>query len=132
MRHVIIFAICFALGATVALIGRSAVHDAYHQAPAVGAPAPPPPAPAPALDHQHAASPQAAPGPDQSSPDVAGGTPAVANTICPSCGMPVDPDIAPVVSGGTAIGVACPPCIPKITRDFARHAEAAARNARVR
>lgn len=97
MRNVIIFVVCFAIGAVAALIGRASVHQPY-AAPAPAAPA----APAQLPD----------PGPLATEP-------AVVNTICPVCGMDVDPETAVQVWQGHRIGLGCAACPAK----FAAHAD---------
>ncbi len=99
-------------------------HDGHGAPPADTAPRPATPAQSPA------APPSAAPAPHLGSvPAPVGGPDApIANSICPVCGMDVDPDLAPVATAHGVIGIACPPCIPKIKRDPKRYADAAREN----
>lgn len=146
MRQVIIFAICFAIGATAALIGRSAFHKPYAE-PTVAAPStnPQPQSHAsPTRDGHaqhgtHEATPAVqAEDPPRTETPAAGASPSTAstgsvvNSICPSCGMDVDTEIPPIAYGDKAIGVGCAPCIPKIKRDLERHGQAALRNEKVK
>lgn len=137
IRAAIIFLVCFAIGALIAIAVRARLHHPY-EAPAPAAkpvvPATAPGAPAPAGEHQgHGTS---AGGPqhqhDQALPAAAASGDAAGvkaiNTTCPSCGMPVDADLAPVVVDGVGIGVGCQPCVAKIGADPQRHLEAARAN----
>ena len=136
VKYLLIFALCFLVGATAAIAVRSAVHQPYapaSEAPVMSAPAPAdsaPSAPAPAPGHQgHGATP--APATNQAKPASADVT-AIGNTICPSCGMDVDPELLPITTAQGSIGIGCAPCAPKIARDPGRYADAARDNKRAK
>ena len=137
-KLILVFALCFLVGAGASLVARAALHRPYQADPAPaaaaaghthgGAPAPPAPAaptpaagagtgapPEPAHQHGHDAAPATEPG-------------AIGNRICPGCGMEVDPDLAPVATAHGTIAIGCRPCAAKIARDPATHAEAAREN----
>lgn len=152
MRTAIIFALCFAIGATAALIGRAAFHKPYREEPAAvhspakAAPAEPaghegmpsmgsstpPAAAAPGLPAT-AAPPATAPAAPSTVPaPVSTGSPKVVNTICAICGMDVDPAIAPIAYQGQLVGFGCGACPPKFKREPDRYGPAALKNERVR
>lgn len=194
MKSIILFAVCFLVGAITATAVRSALHRPYADATAAHAMAPPPatapatataapdahqghgaaapspgatgheghaparPAPQtpPTAPHSgHAApppagqpatppAPAATPSPSPAAPDrpahqhgatgsaaPAAGN-AVLNTMCPSCGMDVDPEIKPIPTSQGLVGVGCAPCVPKIMRDPERFGAAARENRRAR
>ena len=157
LKYLLLFALCFLVGAAIAIGVRSVVHRPYAEAtgvhdmtepsPAKSAPAPAekapgheghgsalapavaPTAPAPAPTTNDAKPPQ---GHDRHGA-AASSTPAdpmalIGNTICPSCGMDVDPAIPPVKTAQGLIGIGCAPCVPKITRDPDRFVAAAREN----
>lgn len=97
MRHVIIFIVCFVVGAVAALIVRTAFHKPYAES-------------IPAAVATPVAT-QAVPDPGESA--------GVVNTICPICGMAVDPNIAVQVWQGHRIGLGCAKCPAK----FVAHAD---------
>ena len=157
LKYLLLFALCFLVGAAIAIGVRSVGHRPYAEAtgvhdmtapsPAKSAPAPPgkapgheghgsapapavaPTAPAPAPITNDAKPPQ---GHDQhgaaTSPAPADPMALIGNTICPSCGMDVDPTIPPVKTAQGSIGIGCAPCVPKITRDPGRFVAAAREN----
>lgn len=91
MRHLIIFGLCFTLGAIVVLIARAAFHQPY------AAPAPMPtatPSPTPPPEPQPMAT-------------------NVINTICPVCGMDVDPEFPAQAWKGKLVGMGCGACPSK-------------------
>ena len=101
MRHVIIFIACFVVGAAVALIVRTAFHKPYAES-------------IPVATGIAVATPVATPAATQALPDPAESV-AVVNTICPICGMAVDPNIAVQVWQGHRIGLGCAKCPAKFT-----------------
>lgn len=159
MKSLLIFAICFLVGAAVAVGVRAAVHKPYAEAtqahdmaaspessapsaapssagheghgtaPAQPAPVPVPkageakpittPAAAPADQHQHNGTAPA---------NAADPRAAIGNTICPGCGMDVDADLAAIPTPHGLVGIACQPCVPKITREPERFGAAAREN----
>ncbi|MBA3684201.1 MAG: hypothetical protein H0W72_03055 [Planctomycetes bacterium] len=147
MKSVLIFAICFLVGAMVAIGVRAVLHRPYAeptQAHSMAAPAATPgstPQPVAPGGHEHHATPSAPnrPAPEQTTPvphqdhgktptAVADPSAAIGNTICPGCGMDVDADIAAIPTPHGLVGIACPPCIPKVTREPERYGAAAREN----
>lgn len=167
MKSLLIFAICFLVGAAVAVGVRAAVHKPYaeatqvhdmaappetsvptaaasgaghegHGAPSGSAPAQPAqpaqpaPAPAPKAGEAKPVTPPA-PGDQHQNHGTAPAKAAdpraaIGNTICPGCGMEVDADMAAIPTPHGLVGVACPPCVPKITREPERYGAAAREN----
>jgi hypothetical protein len=80
----------------------------------------PAPVPAPAPAHAgHAPVPAAA---------TAATTAVVVNTICPICGMVVDPSIPPAAWDGVLVGFGCRACPPEFASDPAKYGAAARTN----
>lgn len=166
MKSLLIFALCFLVGAAGAIGVRAAFHRPYAEATEAHDMAAPPgspasPAPPSGTGHEGHGMPngqtpeQVAPvllpkpeesKPEESKPDAkpAGanehqnhgsapakvGDPSVAigNTICPACGMEVDTGLAAIPTTHGLVGIACPPCVPKITREPDRYGAAALEN----
>lgn len=157
LKYLLIFAICFLVGAAIAIGARSALHRPYADAkdahdmtaPDPAKPAPSSPGKAPGHEGHGSApapavpptAPASAPKPNDAKPQQghdqhgavpaptpAGPTALIGNTICPGCGMDVDPNLSPVATAQGVIGIACAPCVPKITRDPSRYAAAAREN----
>ncbi|HYE06044.1 MAG TPA: hypothetical protein VEL07_11075 [Planctomycetota bacterium] len=121
MKTAVIALISFAIGAMVALVVRTALHQ------------------------PDAASPGAVPGPashasveptrsDGATPAVPAATAATAataasaapaNSICAVCGMEVDPSLPTVDYRGQPIGIGCIACLPKLKEDIERYGPAA-------
>lgn len=157
MKSLLIFAICFLVGAAVAIGVRAAVHKPYAEATQAHDMAAPPGLPAPPASpsgdgHEGHGQPsvpapsQSAPGPvpkageakpeqgdqhkDHGTAPANAGDPnaAIGNTICPVCGMEVDAELASIPTPQGLVGIACPPCIPKIRRAPDRYGAAALTN----
>ena len=109
IRHVLLFLLTFAIGATAAVVVRTAGHHPHDR------PAPPVPAPAPAP------APEAPPAPAPVSA-------APVNTTCPGCGGPVNPAIPTERYQGKVIGFNCAMCLPKFRAEPAKYGEAALKN----
>ncbi len=149
MRLTILFIVCFIAGSAVGLIARASLHKPYEDAPAAdgtsGEPAHghadhgamTPPAP-PHADHaprssapdavlppgdQHAGH-ASTPAATKPTVEPASAT-ATVNTICPVCGMEVDPELPTVDYQGKKIGIGCAMCLPKIRRELDRYGSAA-------
>ena len=113
MRLALIAILCFVLGAGIALIARTALHDPYADGAAPPAPAQPAATPPPA-EHQHAAAPA-----PTATPPVAD------NKICAVCGMDVDPTVPTAEWRGKRIGFGCGKCPPKFAADPDRYGPSA-------
>ena len=50
------------------------------------------------------------------------------NTVCPICGMDVDPEIQPATYQGKAVGFGCKACPPKFTASPERYGPHALRD----
>lgn len=116
-RHLIIFSACFLLGVALTAAIRTARHDAYdrHQGSPAAAPA---------------STVAAHPGPDATAP-AAPAAPAAAkpvNTLCPICGMTVNPTLPFATYQGRAIGFGCKACPPKFAAEPERYGPAALKN----
>ena len=109
-RHIAIFTICFVLAALATAVIRTVLHKPYA---AVATPVAPPAPVAPAV----AAAPAPAPAPA-----------APVNTICPICGMDVDPSLPTATWEGRTIGFGCRACPPKFAADPAAYGPAALKN----
>lgn len=99
MRHAVIFAACFLLGAVITAVVRTALHHPYAgqtDAPVMA------PTTVPVAATAPAAPPAAA-------------TPV--NTICAICAMPVDPKIPTAQYRGATIGFGCKMCPPKFAAE---------------
>ncbi len=143
IRHGVIFAATFILGAFIAIILRTSRHQPYAQPPMVdhaspGMPAMPgmPAGPAavpdhagthdrpsvtPAADADNGASPAATDATSATSAmgmSMATGT---VNTVCAICGMAVDPNIPTASYQGKRIGFGCGKCPPKFAADPERY-----------
>jgi len=101
------FAIAFAIGSVAALALRSAFHEPYAAAPAV---------PVPTAD-PHAGHVLPA--------EAATGT---VNTVCPICGMDVDPSLQPAEYKGKKVGFGCRACPPKFAANPDKYGPAALKN----
>jgi YHS domain-containing protein len=112
-RHLMIFAACFLVGAVAATALRTALHQPYAEtpAPAMSAPAALPAAAAPVV-----APP---PAPADAKP---------VNTLCPICGMTVDPAIPTATWQGKVIGFGCKACPPKFKATPEKYGPAAVQN----
>jgi YHS domain-containing protein len=98
------FVIAFAIGSVAALALRSASHEPYAAAPA--------PTADPHAGHVLPA-------------EVTAGT---VNTVCPICGMDVDPSLEPAEYKGKKVGFGCRACPPKFTADPEKYGPAALKN----
>jgi YHS domain-containing protein len=115
-KSILLFFFAFIAGAAIALVLRTARYQ-----PKV---APEPAAVLPAAEdhssHRHAASPPAPAAPATSGPMV--------NSVCPICGMDVDPSLPPAVYEGKTIGFGCKACPPKFKADPAKYGPYALKN----
>jgi len=157
MKFLLIFAMCFLVGAAVAIGVRAVVHKPYAEATQAHDMAAPPGLPAQPVSpsgagHEGHGQPNG-PAPAQTPPvpvpkageanpeqgdqhqnhgtapaKAADPRAAIGNTICPGCGMEVDADMAAIPTPHGLVGVACPPCVPKITREPERYGAAAREN----
>lgn len=114
-KSILLFVIAFIVGSAIALIVRTARYEPK---------AAPEPAAAvlPAAEdhssHQHADHPQAA-APAQG-PTI--------NSVCPICGMDVDPSLPTAVFEGKTVGFGCKACPPKFTVNPAKYGPYALKN----
>lgn len=109
MKPVLLFLATFLLGAALALATRTALHEP-HASPS---PAATPAAPAvdPHVGHKAATAPAA-----------------TVNTVCPICGMDVDPDLKPATYQGKLVGFGCAACPSRFAKDPDRYGPSALRN----
>jgi hypothetical protein len=133
-RLLVIGAVSFALGALVTTAFRAAIgapppellrHDRVMTAPQ---PAPPPAA----VAAPHAIHARPAPIPTASASAAAELTTSASgsvNSICPICGMTVDPTLPTALYQGRVIGFGCARCPPEFPNDAQLYGEAALRNA---
>lgn len=117
-RHLILFAVTFAIGTVIAVVLRTASHKPYdehrgHPTPSAvtAAPVTPDNATDPRADHAAAAP----------------ATGAV-NSLCAICGMPVNPALGTIEYKGKQIGFGCKICLPKFKADPEKYGEAALKN----
>ena len=123
IRHAVIFAACFLLGALIMVVVRTAGHEPYAATPDAHAGLA---APAPADAHAgHAGTPAAAPAPPAPAPAAAA---APVNTVCALCGMAVDPRIPTATWQGKAIGFGCKACPPRFAAEPEKYGPAALEN----
>ena len=114
-KSILLFLFAFIAGAAIALVIRTARYEpkAAPEPAVAAAPAAPDP-----LAHEHADHPQtAAPAPG---PTV--------NSVCPICGMDVDPSLPTAVFEGKTIGFGCKACPPKFKADPAKYGPYALKN----
>lgn len=107
-RNLVIFAACFLVGAIATTALRAALHKPYEDAPTVAAATTTAPAamPAPAAD------PGAKP----------------VNTLCPICGMKVNPALPTATWQGKVVGFGCKACPPKFQAAPDKYGPAALQN----
>lgn len=135
IRHIIIFAAFFLIGAVVTGAIRTARHDPYggHQGPHTAVPASgadahtamPSRAPDPHVGHGSPATP-ATVDPHSGHATPAAGAPV--NTVCALCGMAVNPAIPAATYQGKSIGFGCKACPPRFAADPERYGPAALKN----
>lgn len=132
-KQIALFAAAFVIGATLALAVRAARHDPYadHRVP---------PAPTPPMPMVDNTTPKAQPPPTHNAhaghdmAHNAAAAPATAdsesavNTICPICGMTVDPKLPSATYAGQRVGFGCAMCPPKFAVEPDRYGPAALRN----
>lgn len=109
MKTVLVFLATFVVGAAIALAVRAARHDPF-VAPASG-----PTATVAANPHAGHAS-------------LKSDGAAVVNTVCPICGMDVDPSLKPAEYQGKLVGFGCAACPSRFAKDPARWGPHALRN----
>jgi hypothetical protein len=124
MTHLLLPAVVgFLIGAVIVTVVRTVGHQPY------AAPVPVPAAMHPQPHARHsAASAPAAPAPAPAPSASAPAAPRVINTICPICGMDVDPSIPPAAWDGVLVGFGCRACPPEFANDPARYGAAARTN----
>lgn len=115
-KSILLFFFAFAIGAAAAMAVRVARYEA--PAPAAIGPVTAPAAP------QHE---------DHSGHQHAGDAPAAAesgtvNSVCPICGMDVDPSLAPATYQGKRVGFGCKACPPKFAADPDKYGPFALKN----
>jgi hypothetical protein len=117
MTHLLLPALVgFLAGAVIVTVVRTVGHQPYA-------------APVPAVADMHSqthAAPAAVPAPAPSASAPA--APRVINTICPICGMDVDPSIPPAAWDGVLVGFGCRACPPEFANDPTRYGAAARTN----
>lgn len=116
MKALILFLATFAVGAALALVIRAARHQPYAE-PASAAPASAPAAD-PHAGHTHQT---------QIINHKSDGE-AVVNTVCPICGMDVDPGLKTATYQGKRIGFGCAACPSLFAREPDRYGPSALRN----
>lgn len=121
IRNLIIFVVCFVIGAATVLVYRITT---YHQhgkiapVPTVAATPMTMPLPPPAATAASSAS----------APVPAAATGQPVNTICPVCGMKVNPQLPTATWKGRIIGFGCAGCLPRFQAEPDRFGEAALKN----
>ncbi len=134
MKPVIAFIVALIVGAAIMLVVRSVAHDphANHTAPAAPAASPGATPSAPAAD-PHAGHAPATVAPEVAAPAAdAPAEPRTVNSICPICGMDVDPALGIWHFHGKPIGIGCRACIEPMNTHIERYGPAALENKRVR
>jgi YHS domain-containing protein len=134
-KHLLLFAAAFALGTVAALAARSAWFKPYENHPAAEPAAeygpmvanPLTPASQPAADKNKPSSPPATPAEPHAGHETSAPAKSV-NTVCPICGMDVDPSLKPATYQGKLVGFGCRMCPPKFARDPDRYGPAALEN----
>ncbi len=114
-KAILPFALAFIAGAVIALVIRTTQHEPYAQparnpGPAITAAASAQKEPA-ASEHEHGSH-QAAP----------------VNTVCPICGMDVDPETPTALYKGQIIGFGCKNCPEEFAANPTLYGEAALQN----
>lgn len=112
-KPIVPFVLAFLVGAVTALVIRAARHEPYE------ATAPTPAAVAPANAHHTPAPTEAM----QAAPAAA-----PVNTVCPICGMDVDPKTPTAIYKGHVIGFGCKRCPAEFAANPALYGEAALQN----
>ncbi len=148
MRLTVIFVICFVVGAFGALIGRAALYHPYsEQAQADATPSSMSGMDSPAdnaentssaarakspshADHGDKMSELSPPSPDDAVPMTAAtqAEKTAVNTVCPICGMDVDPAIESMTYQGKQVGLGCAMCPPKFKREPDKYGPSALEN----
>lgn len=111
MKSTLILLATFAVGAALALVARTALHDPHATSAAASAASEPAPAADPHAGH--------------AAPAAAATT---VNTVCPICGMAVNPDLKPATYQGKLVGFGCAACPPRFAREPDRYGPSALRN----
>jgi YHS domain-containing protein len=128
-KSILLFAVTFAAGAALALGARTVLHtsDSVETPSPVAAVAVPPTA---AGTHDPAQPKEtAAPKKDPAAPAAkAAPAPKAVNTVCPICGMDVDPRLKPAEYKGHLVGFGCRACPPKFAKEPDRYGPAALKN----
>ena len=143
-KHLFSFLAAFAIGAVAALVARSAWFDPHagHTGHPTTADYKPmvnnssTPAADPHAGHRESPAPassavpakEPAPLADPHAGHGAMSAPATVNTVCPICGMDVDPSLKPASYQGKLVGFGCRMCPPKFARDPERYGPAALAN----
>lgn len=114
-KNILPFALAFLAGAVIALAIRATRHDPYQTPEPESEPA----AAAPAVTHHEAAP---------AGQDHTAHPAAPVNTVCPICGMDVDPDTPTAMYKGQVIGFGCKNCPEEFAANPALYGEAALKN----
>lgn len=104
MKSLVLLLATFVLGAALALVARTVLHD------------------------PHAAHPTASATLKSEISNPKSDGLAVVNTTCPICGMGVDPSLAPANYQGKLVGFGCAACPPRFAKDPERYGPSALRN----
>jgi YHS domain-containing protein len=134
-NHLLFFAAAFVLGTVVAVAARSALFRPYENHPTAEPAAeyapmaanPLTPAAQPTAEKTKPSPPPAAPA-DPHAGHHASAPAKTVNTVCPICGMDVDPSLKPATYQGKLVGFGCRMCPPKFARDPDRYGPAALEN----
>ncbi|MDA0576942.1 MAG: hypothetical protein O3B24_02465 [Verrucomicrobia bacterium] len=111
-KQIVLFVAMFAVGALAALITRTVLHKPYDVV-------------------SHSAEPNTMP---HNMAEHATAPPTkteTVNTICPICGMPVDPTLPTAEYAGKSVGFGCKACVPKFAKDPQQYGPAALQNQEV-
>ncbi len=137
-NHLLLFAAAFALGTVAALAARSAWFQPYENHPTAEPAAdyapmvanPLAPASQPMAEKNKPSNPPATPSKpaDPHAGHHASAPAKTVNTVCPICGMDVDPSLKPATYQGKLIGFGCRMCPPKFAREPDRYGPAALEN----
>lgn len=107
MKSLVLFLVTFLVGAALAFGVRAALHDPH------------------ALPSEASAKEGASHAGHSTSLNA---QPATINTLCPICGMEVDPSLPVATYEGKSVGFGCAACPPKFAKDPARYGPSALRN----
>lgn len=137
IKHAAAFLAAFVVGAFLALAVRAALHRPFAVPPSSSAA--PDSSNADVRSSAAASLPAAVQPPARETPTnttaerptaapVPNSPGATVNTLCPICGMKVDPSIRPAQYRGALVGFGCRACPPKFAREPDRYGPAALKN----